>query len=168
MPFNKMISRYVFSMDFILSLIFTGTIFSILIFTGNESITLSVVEKLTHVGITVFSVLFPLFFAALSIIISSSDDEFSKFLQERGYYQEIIKTFKFTLLLIFISFIYSIIFFSTVNVLFETLPLNFFYYISISYMFILLYSLFAAFTSIIDSIRYAERRGVFSFNKDRS
>src|SRR5690625_4741347 len=121
MKIKVIFTRYIISFDFMLSILFT-IVFSFLIVKNNDDKLLLIIsEKLTDVGITVFSVIFPLFFTAFSIIIASSDDKFSKFLQKKGFYQEIIKTFKFTLFIIFIAFIYSIILYSTINVLYELL-----------------------------------------------
>lgn len=62
-----------------------------------------------NVGITVLSIIFSLFFAALAIIMTSSDNEFIEFLEENGDFKALLDTFKVTLIMLFVSLIYSIV-----------------------------------------------------------
>lgn len=167
MKFNHILSRYILSYDLFLSIILTLVSINIFCWYGDNYLLLSLLDKLTDAGVTVFSVIFPLFFAAFTIIITSSDDDFAKFLKENNFYDEIINTFKFTLLLVFITFLYSILLYSTLKLLFNFLNMIYFYLVAFSYIFLLLYSLFAVFSSILDSIRYAERRGTYYLNNDK-
>src|SRR4051794_30824032 len=62
-----------------------------------------------NTGITVLSIIFSLFFAALAIIMSSTDNEFIHFLEEGKYFTRLMLSFKFTLIVLFISLIYAIV-----------------------------------------------------------
>jgi hypothetical protein len=61
------------------------------------------------VGITVLSIVFSLFFAALAIIMASTDNDFIMYLEERKQFTRLMGSFKYTLALLFVSLIYSII-----------------------------------------------------------
>lgn len=62
-----------------------------------------------NIGITVLSIIFSLFFASLAIIMTSSDNDFITFLEEEGDFSALLNTFKVTLIMLFISLIYSIV-----------------------------------------------------------
>ena len=64
------------------------------------------------VGISVLSIVFSLFFAALAIIMSSTDNEFILFLEKKKQFTTLLWSFRFTLTLLFVSLIYSIILFT--------------------------------------------------------
>src|SRR5262245_61894272 len=66
-------------------------------------------STLYGVGITVLSIIFSVYFAALAIIISSGDNDFIHFLEEKGSYTRLINSFRFSLILLFVSLISSII-----------------------------------------------------------
>lgn len=150
--------------DLIISVIISLLIY---IFINKNFIT-TISNEIANTGITVFAVIFPLFFAAFTIIITSSDDEFAKYLHNKNFYVQIIGTFKFTLWLNFISLILSIFLyfytlsFSNNN---QILGLNFYYFAVLGYIFICIYSLLATFNSILDSIKYAKYRALYFTNK---
>lgn len=62
-----------------------------------------------NVGISVLSIIFSVFFAAMAIIMSSSDNEFIEFLEEKQHYTQLMFTFYFTLVMLFASLSYSIV-----------------------------------------------------------
>lgn len=111
-----------------------------------------------EIGISVLSIIFSVFFAALAIIISSSDDEFVKFLDETGDYKAIISSFKFSLSLLFIALLYSIVL-TIISTYFKTLGYinQQFYFISV-FIFLFSYSLLATFISTFDAIKYSSYR----------
>jgi hypothetical protein len=129
----------------------------------NKDFLNSISNELANTGITVFSIIFPLFFAAFSIIMSSSDDEFAKYLHSKNYYNHIIDTFKFTLWLNFISLLFSILlkFYTISFQITELMNNRLLYIIILLYIFICLYALFATFNAIMDSIKYTKYRGLF-------
>lgn len=118
-------------------------------------------KDITGIEITVLAIVFSVYFAALAVIISSGDDDFIRFLQQEGDYLAIICTFRFTLVLIFISLIFSIAYYSVLSYqpcLIETkvsrIPL-----LMVAFTFI--YSLFATLNSSLDAITYARYRGEY-------
>lgn len=152
------IKRVIFSNDFLFSFVFTILIAIFLNLTFIEEHS----DNLATVGITIFSIVFPLFFTSFSIIITSSDDEFAKYLQTTGFYQELISSFKFTLYLNFIALITSIFmkFYSLDETQIHCIELILY----MLYIFICLYALFATFSAVLNSIEYAKYRGIY-FNK---
>ena len=113
------------------------------------------------IGITVLSIVFSVYFAALAIIISSGDNDFIHFLEDGGNYTTIISSFRFSLILLFVSLVSSII----MSVITAILGINNIdaqhkFVLSI-FSFLFSYSLFATAISSLDAIRYAERRVVF-------
>ncbi|GAB3571417.1 hypothetical protein [Hymenobacter daeguensis] len=61
-----------------------------------------------NTGVSVLSILFSVYFAALAIILSSSSDEFVAFLEKDGSYSAIIGLYKYTLKVLFIGLVFSI------------------------------------------------------------
>ena len=62
-----------------------------------------------NIGITVLSIVFSLFFAALAIIMSSTDNDFIEFLEEKNQFTGLMVTFKVVLAALFLSLILSIV-----------------------------------------------------------
>src|ERR1035438_2279483 len=71
-------------------------------------ISISMAKDFYGVGISVLSIVFSVFFAALAIIMSAGDNEFVAFLHENGAYSEIIWNFRFTVLILFSSLLISL------------------------------------------------------------
>ncbi|MBK7434577.1 MAG: hypothetical protein IPI66_12240 [Chitinophagaceae bacterium] len=67
--------------------------------------------------ITVLSIIFSLFFAALAIIMSSTDNDFIKYMEERVNkgFTRFMNTFKVVLVALFLSLIYSIVLYTTTD-----------------------------------------------------
>ncbi len=91
--------------DFTISIILF--MISIILLPASVSNTLS--KEIYTVAIMVLSITFPVFFTALAIIITSSDDQFAIFLEKGGYYERILCLFKYSLFVIFIALVTSII-----------------------------------------------------------
>lgn len=118
-------------------------------------------KDLYTIGINVLAIVFSVFFAALAIIISSSDNDFINFLEEFGDYTKIISTFQFSLLVLFVALIYSLIMYALtsawmVDKFVEQPRIS-----VVAFIFLALYGLFAAFSSARDSITYSKLRAKF-------
>lgn len=115
-------------------------------------------HDLYGIGISVLSIVFSVYFAALAVIISSSDDDFVRFLEEEGDYTAIISTFQFSLAALFVALLYSLVMYafaaSWISSKFESQP---HWWLGI-FCFLFLYGLFAALNSTLDSIKYAKFR----------
>lgn len=119
----------------------------------------SFVKDIYSMGISVLSIIFSVYFAALAIIISSGDDDFVKFLNSEGHYQAIISTFKYSIFMIFVALLYSLGLFIYVSfALSKNTNYTQSYAFFVSYIFIFAYSMFCVFNSTIDSIRYSSYR----------
>jgi hypothetical protein len=113
------------------------------------------------VGITVLSIVFSVYFAALAIIISSSDDEFVDFLEQEGDYTTLIKNFRFSLTVLLIALVYSIVLYTLTTIWFYNQILNQPGYLFILFVFIFIYGLLATFAATNDAIRYSLYRAKF-------
>lgn len=114
-----------------------------------------------NTGVSVLSILFSVYFAALAIILSSSSDEFVKFLEKDGSYSAIIKLYKYTLAILFIGLVASIglslitSFASKGSVNSQSK-----FYIS-SFAFLFSYAVFCSYNSARDAITYSMYRMKF-------
>ena len=144
--------------------LFAAVIISIVIYLVSPTrIRISIIVEILRIAISVLSIVFSVYFAALAIIITSGDNDFIDFLEEDGSYSHIIWTFKITLLLLFFSLVVSIIIFTTI-IPFENLDVNtrwFPKWGAILYSAFSSWSLFAAALATLDSIRYAEYRAEY-------
>lgn len=124
-------------------------------------------RKFTDIGVTIFSVIFPLFFAALTIIITASDDDFAAYLEKKGYLKQILASFKFTLVIIFITFLYSITLYTLLDYVLMIPIKVIVYIITCLYLFFFMYSLSSVLNSILDSMNYARLRGDYFKKKNK-
>lgn len=116
-------------------------------------------RSIFEVGISLLSVIFSVFFAALAILVTAGDNEFVRFLEEDGSYRKIIWTFRVTLLLLFVALLTAIaLFIFTVTRPQNTTPNDLPTVYVVGFSFITLYALFSAVNSTVDAIRYAEFR----------
>lgn len=119
------------------------------------------------VGITVLSIIFSLFFACLAILISFSDNDFIKYIEQRGHFTKLIKFFKFTLLILFFSLIYSIVSYQYfdffVRSISEQHTQHKIFFLVFEFLFS--YSLLATAYSVRDTIKFSERRTTFMMSE---
>ena len=114
------------------------------------------------IGIAVLSIIFSVFLAALVVIITASDDDFIAFLEETGGYTALVANFRFSLRLLFVAMIYSLVFYAyTAGRIASTFPRQGKYFLVIFCLFFL-WSLFAAFNSTEDAIMYRNYRQRFA------
>jgi len=113
------------------------------------------------VGITVLSIVFSAYFAALAIMISSSDNEFVEFLEQEGGYTTLIGNFRFSLAVLLSALIYSIVLYTLSTVWFYGKRVEQPEYLFIFFVFISTYGLLATFAASNDAINYALYRAKF-------
>jgi hypothetical protein len=148
--------QIILSWDFLVSIAIT-VFFAIVL--GN-SISSGFAKDVYGVGISVLSIVFSVYFAALALIITSGDDDFVHFLEEEGDYTGIIDTFKFSLLVLFCALIYSILIYTFTSYQayqsalqqIEAYQPEIFLWV---FVFSFSYGLFAALRATLDSITYA-------------
>ncbi len=124
-------------------------------------VNIAVTKDLYAVGISVLSIVFSVFFAALAIIISASDNDFVVFLEQEGDYTAIIQTFKVSLLALFIALIYSLLLYAMSSASVAASASHQHVAWLVLFAFLFLYGLFSAFNSALDAIRYARTRASF-------
>jgi hypothetical protein len=151
-----------FSWDFAISLLVAFASFLLL----KNSVSNDFSKDIYGIGISVLSIVFSVYFAALALIITSGDDDFIHFLEEKGDYTGIIDTFKFSLLSLFLALIYSIIAYTfTAAKIYESQSEKMHgsqpeVFICV-FSFLFSYGLFAALSATLDSISYAMFRARF-------
>lgn len=124
--------------------------------------------NILSVGISVLSIVFSVFFASLTFIISSSNDKFVDFLNRKGHLDEIILMYRWTLFSLFLSLLYSLGTYTYVSYLKVNDGLVSNYLMSL-FSFLFVYSLVASLLSTENAIKYAERRAEFiSISKSQS
>jgi hypothetical protein len=121
----------------------------------------TVAKDFYGVGISVLAIVFSVFFAALAIIMSSSDDEFVKFLEQESGYSKIIAAFRFTLLALFVALIASLMQYAYASARIEGgVQYQSRWFLTI-FQFLSVYGLLAALAAALDSISYARYRSKF-------
>jgi hypothetical protein len=152
-----MIKRVVFAWDFLLAIV--GAIFIAVVFPC--ALPIDFAKDIYNVGISVLSIVFSVFFAALAIIMASSDDDFVRFLEKDGDYTLLINTFQVSLSVLFVALIFSIVLYTysafrlANHVLFQRK------WWLVAFGFLFLWGLFAAASSIHDAILYSKFRSRF-------
>jgi hypothetical protein len=116
------------------------------------------VINLYNVGISVLSIVFSVFFAALTIIISSGDNEFIEFLEETGDYTIIISSFKASLVILFLALLYSLLIYAATAVWASSNAIGQNSLWFILFVFLFIYGLTSTALSAFDAIRYASVR----------
>ncbi len=122
-----------------------------------ESVPVTAAKDIYGVSISVLAIVFSVFFAALAIIITASDDDFVRFLEEEGHYSTLIWSFRYSLLLLFIALIWSIMLYARSAISSGTESK----WLLVVFSAFALYSLFAAAASSFDAITYADFRRRF-------
>jgi hypothetical protein len=112
-------------------------------------------------AIAVLSILFSVFFAALAIIMSSSDDDFVAFLEEEKGYTRIVSTFRFTLILLFMALLTALFLYVYTSVRLQAKVEYQSRWWSLIFGPLFLYALVAAFLASLDSVSYAKHRSRF-------
>lgn len=116
-----------------------------------------------NIGITVLSIVFSLFFAALAIIMSSSDNEFIIFMEEKKRFTRLLNSFKFVLIILFLSLIYSIVLYQCTDYvvkLYKETAVQHKVFFSI-FQFLFSYSLLATGFCVLDVITFSNYRTRF-------
>lgn len=153
-----MIKRIFFSYDF--SLAVAGGVVIELAFP--KLLPTSFAKDIYGAGISVLAILFSVYFAALAIIMASSDDEFVAFLEKVGDYSRLIRTFRFSLTILFIALICSLVLYTRTAFLYAGHVMYQNKWWLVGFGFIFLWGLFAAATSTWDAIEYSKYRSRYA------
>lgn len=117
------------------------------------------------VGISILSIVFSLFFAALAIIMSSSDTDFIEFLEEDRSFSDLMFTFYITLSALFISLIYSVAIYSYTDFWIKKPGIKPPFLISkiwfLIFVWLFSYSLAATFLAVMDTVKFTKMRIAF-------
>jgi hypothetical protein len=160
------ISTIILSWDFVVSIILT---LATAIFMPTM-LKISFCISFYNIGITVLSIIFSLFFAALAIIMTSSDNDFIEFLEEENDFTALLETFKITLLMLFISLIYSIVLYVTSDYFAKTNDDQFQQHkiFFLLFEFLFSYSLLSTSLSVKDTIKFSDIRAKYLKSKKQN
>lgn len=125
-----------------------------------------------NVAMTILSIIFSLFFTAMAIIMSSSDNDFIEFLEKRKTFTELLWSFKFTLLILFASLIFSIFMYSGTSYWLETYEENKAVWLQnkvfvISLEFLFIYGMLATWLCIMDTVKFSKYRSQYLSQRNR-
>lgn len=148
------IKSIITGLDFIISISLAILLFFFLPIQTNVFL----VKDIYGVAIPILSIIFPVFFASLAIIITSSRDDFAMFLQERGYFENLLSLFKFTLIIIFFSLLLTIFLYIHASILINNGIKTQYKLYLILFSFFFLYSLLSSLNAILGVIKYAKNR----------
>jgi hypothetical protein len=144
-----------------------GSALAVAAVTSPARIPNNLAKDLYGLGTSMLAILFSVFFAALAIIMSSSDDEFVGFLEEENGYTKIVATFRFTLLVLFVALMYSLFMYVYTSFRIDASAKYQCKWWLLVFGFLSLYGMFAALASSLDSISYARHRSRFISAKKR-
>ncbi|MEZ7506996.1 hypothetical protein [Flavobacterium sp. WC2429] len=150
----------ILSWDFGITLLSVFTTYLVL----PEYINMNFALSFYNVAMTVLSIIFSLFFTAMAIIMSSSDNDFIEFLEEKNTFTELLWSFKFTLFVLFLSLILSILLYSGTSYWIETNHNETWlqdYRLLLLLQFCFLYGMIATWFSIIDTVKFSQFRSEF-------
>jgi hypothetical protein len=139
-----------------------ATILSLgVLFFAPASISNEVSRDIYNIGVTSLSIIFSVYFAALAMIITSSDNDFIDFFDQENDYSKLIKSFRFVLAILLISLLVSIGLYTISTVLFyEKKPTQVKSFM-VLFSFLGPYSLIATFLASNDAIQYALLRAKY-------
>lgn len=152
---NITVSRVVEAKDFIYaSLVAVLCIFLL----PSECLTLNAQSSILGMAISVLSILFAIFFAALGIIISVPSKDFIDFANKKKALTRIIGSFEWTLIALFVALIFSIVIWSYIQLAATGCGLKSPGICLFSlFVFLFVYSLLSAFISSIDCTKMIYR-----------
>lgn len=156
----RRIKSVIISWDFIVTILVTVITYRIV----PEYLNMKFLLSVYNIGITILALIFSLFFAALAIIMSSSENDFIDFLEEENLFSELLWSFKVTLIMLFISLIYAIILYTGTSYYIETY--NSIVWLQNEILFLILvalftYSMASTCISVHDTIKFSEYRSKF-------
>ena len=122
-----------------------------------NQISISFAKDIYYLGVSILSKIFTIYFASLAIIISTSDNDFICFLEEDGHYTALLKSFKYSLLMIFFALMFSLFLYVLTSYFMNKYSLHP-KHIFIPYIFLFLYSLFTVFNASLDAMKYLNYR----------
>jgi hypothetical protein len=145
------------SWDFIFSVLATGLVYLIL----PHWVSSDFAKDLYSVGISVLSIVFSVYFAALAIIMSSSDDAFIRFLEQKNQYTTIIQSFELSLAVLFIALIYSITIYASTSYWISKQCADQRVWWLVVFTFLFFYGILTAASSTLNAITYSKFRSRF-------
>ncbi|MFZ4105974.1 hypothetical protein [Flavobacterium sp.] len=153
----------VISWDFMIALLSVIITFFLL----PEFVNIKFALSFYNVAMTVLSIIFSLFFTAMAIIMSSSDNDFIAFLEKKNTFTELLWSFKVTLFILFLSLILSIILYTGTSYWIET-NCNGVWLQNSKLLLILefcfLYGMSATWFCIMDTVKFSKYRAIFLKN----
>jgi glucan phosphoethanolaminetransferase (alkaline phosphatase superfamily) len=154
----------ILSWDFYIPLLISIAIFFLL----PSTIKCTLANDYLLMGITILSIVLSCFFTSFAVVISTPENDFIEFMETTGDYSAIKFGFTYTIILLTIGLLYSIVAYCLTSYAVE-------YHenwveskwIVVIMLFLLLYGLSATYNSFIDSILYSAFRAKFEKAKKK-
>lgn len=131
-------------------------------------ISCSFAKDMSVTAINVLVIIFSVFFAVLSIMISSGTDDFIEFLEKKEDFTGIMINFKMTFKIIFGSLVLIIFYYGMLLRLIGKGMTTNSLWLFIFFSFLFLYSLFAFFNASLDAMTFSQYRVEFFKQKNNS
>lgn len=157
MALKERLKSIILAIDFIISLL----VFGLVVYISPDNLLNEFTKDVYNVGITVLSIVFSVYFAALAIIISSSDNDFIDFLDEEGDYIRLIQNFRFALAILFFALLYSIFVYVFTVIWFYNKQSDQPKWLFSFFSFMAIYGLLATVSATNDAIKFAMYRAKF-------
>lgn len=126
-----------------------------------EELDVGFLKALFSVSVGALSIIFAVYFAALTTVTSSGNDDFITFLDFHGHLLPILRAFRVTLLALFIALIYAFGMFAAIAFA-ASLGVDAMHrWTVIVFSPLAAYSLVAALMMALDAIQYAQKRAMF-------
>lgn len=148
------LKEIILSWDLLAALIATGFAYYFLpVCVSNE-----LANSFYAIGISVLSITFSVYFAALAIILASSSDDFVKFLEKNNNYSDILIFFRYTLGALFVGLVYSIVASMVTTFLLKSGGNHQSHAFVCLFVFLFFYGIFCSYNSAKDAILYSVYR----------
>lgn len=152
---------FIISYDFFISLLVGVVLYLFL----PEYLSMKFVLEYYGTIISAIAIIFSLVFASCSILMSSSDDDYINFLNEKDDFDNLLWTFRITLISLFISLLYSLILYTGTSYILESASTagNWAQHkvLFISLTVITAYSLIATYLSVENTLSFSKYRSRF-------
>ncbi|MFN2303448.1 MAG: hypothetical protein ACK2TV_06920 [Anaerolineales bacterium] len=156
------IKSVVLSWDFLTALLII-VVFALIV---PVTLPVGIAREIFSVSVSVLSIVFSIFFAALAVVMTAGDNQFVGFLKRYELYEPILWSYRLTLLLLFFSLLLSLILYIAIlpmsaNVMLQEPDPAYPSWILLIFGFFAFWSLFATANAALDAIRYAQYRASY-------
>ena len=118
-------------------------------------------KDIYNVGISILSIVFSVFFAALALMVSASDNDFVSFLEEESVYTKLLAGFRYTMTLLLVALLFAVVMYvysASSAPIDKTTQSRFGFAL---FSFLGLYGLFAALNAAHECLNFSKHRALY-------